>query len=221
MKNKMSKQCYLIVVLMACIMSNAGAQITMTFSAGVAPQQTPVSHYIFVNRSTPRDEFTFDLAQIKAAYFVGVGAKYDIKPFFLMAEAQYNKREYIYDVSYTYPEFGRTETTVQYSEYMNVINVPLSLGVDLGLVDVSSGFIPQLIVSQQSDLENLSGYSQKLKTLRFGWHTGLAVNINQLRVGVNWQMDFNNYVDHAYVRNQSLRLQGRPTRVLGTLSYQF
>ena len=217
----MKKQFYLLACLVAGFISNAGAQITMTFTAGVAPQQTPESHYIFVNRSTPRDEFTFDLAQIKAAYFVGVGAKYDLNPFFITAEAQYNKREYIYDVSYTFPEFGRTETTVQYSEYMNVVNVPLSLGVDLGLVDVSSGFIPQLIVSQQSDLENVSGYSQKLKKLRFGWHTGLAVNINQLRVGVNWQMDFNNYVDHAYVRNQSLRLQGRPTRVLGTLSYQF
>jgi hypothetical protein len=221
MKNKMIKQTFLILVLLTSLLTTAGSQITMTFSAGVSPQQTPESHYIFVNRSTPRDEFTFDLAQIKSSYFVGVGAKYDLEPFFFTAEAQYNKREYIYDISYTFPAFGRSGQDIQYSEYMNVINVPVSLGVDLGAVDVSSGFLPQLIVSQQSDLEGITGYSQKLKRLRLGWHTGLAVNINQLRVGVNWQMDFNNYVDHAYVREQSLRLQGRPTRVIGTVGYIF
>jgi hypothetical protein len=183
--------------------------------------QTPPSHYIFVNRSSPRDEFTFDLLQVKAAYFVGVGAKYDLQPFFLAAEAQYNRREYIYDVVYTFPGFGRTEQSVQYAEYMNVINVPLSLGVDLGTVDVVSGFLPQIVLSQQSELENLIGYSQKLSRVRFGWHTGFAVNVSQLRIGVNYQMDFNNYADHAYIRNQPLALQGRSTRILGTIAYNF
>src|SRR6187455_2726214 len=92
------------------------AQVSMTMTVGVAPQQTPVAHYIFVNRSSPRDEFTFDLQQVKASYFVGVGARYDIKPFFFLAEAQYNKREYVYDITDTYPGFGRTEEVVQYSE---------------------------------------------------------------------------------------------------------
>lgn len=210
-----------VLLLSASFLTTVSAQVTMTFTAGVSPEQTPESHYIFVNRSTPRNEFTFDLAQIKASYFVGVGAKYDLQPFFVTAEAQYNRREYIYDVSYTFPAFGRTEQVIKYSESMNVINMPVSLGVDLGLVDVSSGFLPQLIVSQDSDLSDLNGYSQKLKKLRFGWHTGVAVNVNQLRVGVNWQMDFNNYVDHAYVNGKSLSLQGRPTRVLGTVSYIF
>ena len=49
-----------------------------------------------------------------------------------MAEAQYNKREYVYDIQYTYPEFVRTEDVQQYAETMHVINVPLTLGVDLG-----------------------------------------------------------------------------------------
>src|SRR5690349_16766815 len=162
MKNNMIKQTSLILLLLLSILTTAGSQVTMTFSAGVAPQQTPESHYIFVNRSTPRDEFTFDLAQIKASYFVGVGAKYDLEPFFVTAEAQYNKREYIYDVSYTFPAFGRSGQDFQYTESMNVINLPVNLGVDLGVVDVTSGFLPQLIVSQQSDLEEVSGYSQKL-----------------------------------------------------------
>ncbi len=104
---------------------------------------------------------------------------------------------------------------------MNMINVPLCLGVDLGVVDVSSGFLPQFVLSQTTDLTTLTGYNQNLKWLRFGWLSSVAANVGQLRVGVSMQMDFNNYADHAYIRNQSLSLQSRPTRLLATVGYQF
>jgi hypothetical protein len=197
------------------------SQVRMILSTGIAPQQTPVTHYIFVNRSSPRDEFTFDLSQVKASYFVGVGARYDVRPFFFSAEAQYNRREYTYNIAYTFPGFGRTEEAVRYSEYMNVINLPVSLGVDLGAVDVMSGFLPQLIVSHQSDMESIYGYSENLKTLRFGWHTGIAANIADMRIGLSYQMDFNNYADHINIHDQNLILHGRSSRLLGTLSYLF
>ncbi len=196
-------------------------EVVMTFTAGVSPQQSPSSHHIFVNRSSPRDEFTFDLSYVKASYFIGVGAKYDLNPFFVAAEALSNKREYVYNISYTFPGFGRTEETQLMTEYMNVINIPLTVGVDLGVVDITSGFLPQVILSQDSDLSDLSGYSQKLSRLRFGWLSGLSVKVADLRVGVNWQMDFNNYADHAYIREHNLSLSGRSSRVLATLSYQF
>lgn len=211
-----------LLLISVCAVSFLNAQdIKMTFTAGVSPQQNPEANHIFVNRSSPRDEFTFDLSQVKAAYFIGVGAKYDLKPFFLAAEAQYNRREYLYNVSYTFPEFGRSEQIEVYNEQMNIINIPLTLGVVLGIVDVTSGFLPQIIVSQNSDLSNLAGYSQKLDRLRFGWHSGLAANVKDMRIGLSYQMDFNNYADHAYINDQNLTLNGRSSRVLGTLSYIF
>lgn len=195
--------------------------VVMTFTAGVSPQHNPEDNHIFVNRSSPRDEFTFDLAQVPASFVVGVGARYNLQPFFIAAEAQYNKREFIYDVSYTYPTFARSETKESMSEQMNIINLPVTLGVDLGIVDITSGFVPQLVVTHKSELSNIDGYSEKVKPIRLGWQSGVAANIKQLRVGVSWQMDFNNYADHAYINNQNLSLQGRANRWLGTVSYMF
>lgn len=211
-------------VIFACGLSFSpvyAQDVIMTFTTGVSPQQNPATNHIFVNRSSPHDEFTFDLAQVRASYYVGVGAKYDLKPFFLSADALYNRREYIYNVTYTFPGFGRTEQAQLMTESMNVINIPLTFGVDLGIVDVTSGFLPQVILSQESDLSGINGYSQKLDRLRFGWHSGLAANIKDLRVGLSWQMDFNNYGDHAYIREQNLELQGRSNRFLGSLTYLF
>ena len=217
----MKKIIFALIVSAAGFTTLSSQKVLMTFTAGVAPQQTPSTHHIFVNRSTPRDEFTFDLAQVKASYLIGAGARYDMNPFFLAAEAQYNRREYVYNVDYTFPGFGRSEQTQILTENMNVINIPLTLGVDLGIVDVTSGFLPQWIISQQSDLADIYGYSQKLDRLRFGWHSGIAANIADLRVGILWQMDFNNFADHAFINNQNLELPGRTSRMLGTLSYQF
>jgi hypothetical protein len=193
----------------------------MTITAGVSPQQTFSPNHVIIDRDNPQQEFIFDLARVKASYLLGVGAKYNFNPFFLAAEAQYNKRQYVYTVKSTVPVFPRADVTQEMNEEMNIINVPVSLGVDLGVVDITSGFVPQLIVSQQSDLENVEGYSQELDRLRFGWHSGIAANVKDFRIGVSWQMDFNNYADHAYINNQSLELQGRATRWLGTVTYLF
>jgi len=216
----MKKFFVLTTVFLFAFVVSMQSQVSMVITAGISPQQTPPSHYIFVNRSTP-DEFTFDLRTVKSSVFIGAGARYDIKPFFFQAEAQYNKRVYVYDVSYTYTGSGRTDEVNKYEEQMDVINLPLSMGVDLGILDITSGFLPQFILSQQSDLSDLEGYNQDLKTMRFGWHTGIAANVNQLRIGLNWQSDFNNYADHAYIGNQSLELAGRSSRLLGTLSFVF
>ena|SRR6187397_1236459 len=216
----MKKFFVLTTVFLFAFVVSMQSQVSMVVTAAISPQQTPPSHYIFVNRSTP-DEFTFDLRTVKSSVFIGAGARYDIKPFFFQAEAQYNKRVYVYDVSYTYTGRGRTDEVNKYEEQMDVINLPLSMGVDLGILDITSGFLPQFILSQQSDLSDLEGYNQDLKTMRFGWHTGIAANVNQLRIGLNWQSDFNNYADHAYIGNQSLELAGRSSRLLGTLSFVF
>ncbi len=214
---------YLPLFLMFTLFStkDVQAQFSVVTSMGIAPQQTPNGNYILVNRSAPKTEFTFNLSQVKASFFLGAGTRFDMHPFFFMAEAQYNKREYVYDIDYTYPAFGRSEQTIQYAETMHVVNLPVSVGVDIGFIEVTSGFITEFIVSHQSELENISGYSDDLSPVRFGWHSGLAAKLSKFRIGANWQMDFNNYADYAYVNNESLRLQGKPSRIVGFISYQF
>lgn len=193
----------------------------MTVTVGVSPQQNPVSNHIFVNPSSPQDEFTFDLSQVKSSVVAGIGAKYAMGSFFLAAETQYSKREYVYDVSYTYAGFPRSPQNESYSDAMHILALPVNVGVDLGVIDVTSGLAPQWIVSHHSELEKIAGYQEDLKRLRLGWQSGIAVHVNNLRLGMSWHMDFNNYAEHASLGSQSLSLEGNTNRLLGTISYQF
>jgi len=212
----------LIVSLLAIFsLTDIHAQFSMVASMGISPQQSPGNHYIFVNRSTPRSEFRFNISRVKASYFIGGGTRYDLKPFFFQAEAQYNKREFVYDVEYTYPEFVRSDETIEYTESMHVINLPVSIGVAVGVMEVTSGFLPQLVVGHETDLDHISGYADNINPLRFGWHTGIAARLAGLRIGLDWQMDSNSYADHIYINTQNLDLKGKSSRVVGLLTYQF
>lgn len=197
------------------------AQVSMVYSLGISPQQAPEGHYIFVNRSSPKSEFTFNLAQVKASYFVGAGVRYTMAPFFLMTEAQYNKRSYVYDIVPTSSSFERSEDAIEFTESMHIINVPVTVGVELGFIEVFSGFLPQVVVSHQTELDQLTGYSDDLRTLRFGWHTGIAAKVDKLRIGLTYQQDSNNYADHISINDQQLKLTGRSSRIVGSLSVAF
>lgn len=219
----MKKMPLILLVCSLSLVSISGlsAQFSFVSSVGISPQQSPGSNYIFVNRSTPREEFTFDISQVKASYFIGAGTRYDIKPFFLMVEAQYNKRQFVYDVAYTYPEFFRSEVPVEYHETMHVINLPVSVGVNIGMMEVYSGFLPQLIVSQDTDLDQIAGYSQQLNPIRLGWHTGVAINVAAFRMGLNWQMDKNSYAEHITINDTNLDLGGKSSRLVASVGMKF
>jgi hypothetical protein len=90
----------------------------------------------------------------------------------------------VYDIAYTFPGCGRIEEVVQYSESMQVINLPVSIGVDLGIIYVINGFIPQVIASHQTELENFRSYPDKCNPIRFGWHSGIAVHVANLWIGL-------------------------------------
>ncbi len=197
------------------------AQWSMHFTAGVSPQQTPAGHHIFVNRSSAKDEFRFDLARVNASYAVGLGTRLDFHPFFLTTDALFTTRQSDYDIKYTYVGNGRTDQATQYTERMNLLQFPVSLGVQLGAIDVNSGFVPQWVIRHSTELDQITGYHQDLKKFRFGWHTGIGARISNVRIGMDWQMDFNNYADHAYIGDQSMELKGRSSRWMATIGYQF
>ena len=219
----MKNQIYILMVafLVTASMQQLAAQQQWVVSMGVAPQQTPQGHYIFANREQPKNEFTFNLNKVKSSYYLGVGTRYTIAPFFFQGEAQYNQQSYVYDVSYTYPEFVRSSEVLEYTETTHMINVPVSIGVDLKFMEFTSGFIPKFVVAHQNEMEAINGFEDDMNTVQFAWQAGLAAKLASVRLGITCQMDMKQYGSHMNVNGESLTLTGKPTRIVGTASYIF
>ena len=215
-----------IYILMVVLMTTASfqqitAQQQWVVSIGVAPQQTPEGHYIFANRAEPVNEFTFNLNKVNSSFYIGGGTRHSFAPFFLQAEAQYNQQSYVYDVEYTYPEFVRSSEVLEYTETTHMINLPVSIGVDLKFMEFTSGFIPKIMVAHQNEMEAINGFQDDLNPLQFSWHAGLAAKWASLRFGLSCQMDMKQYGSHMNVNGEPLTLTGKPTRIVGTASYIF
>ncbi len=214
---------YLTLLVLAILISiQANAQFSFGIKGGAAPVVAPNTNYTIANRAVPVDEFTFNISDVKNSFYLGGYTQYNLDAsFFLRGEALYNWYEIDYLVNYTFESRFRSSDEVTYTEEVHRIDLPLSLGARIGTFEVVSGLVPRLIVKNENEMESLSGYADEMKTLQLGFHSGIGINIQQVTVGMTYQMDFQNYGAHIRFRGESLDLQNRPSRIIFSLGYQF
>lgn len=212
-----------ILILPLFITASLSAQLfDFGVSAGMAPAMDPNTDHIFVNRATPRSEFTFNAIKVSDAPFVGGFVHFKLeKPFYIKAEALYTQYNTDYELRFLGSEFPRSSQTGIFTETIRQIDIPISMGVALGIVEVNSGFTTHLTLSQKSELDIINNYSKDLDFARFGMHTGVAVHFEPVRLEVRYVLDFFTYADHLRVADQNLSLDNTPGRLMATMSYQF
>lgn len=191
-------------------------------NAGMAPGLDPGTDHIFVNRASPRSEFTFNAVKVYEAPYIGGFVRMDLaEPFYLRAEAMYNQFNTDYELRFLGTEFPRSSKTSVFTETIRQIDLPVSMGVQLGTFDVTSGFTAHILLSQDTELDIFSNYRRTLDPVRFGFHTGFGAHFELLRIELRYVMDFFTYADHLNVGDQNLSLDNSPGRIMATMSYQF
>ena len=213
-------------VLMTAIFSlsfiiTSYGQMSFGVKAGVSPSVAPNTSHVFANRETPRDEFTFNIANINNGIYIGGFTEVDMKPFFFRFEALYNQHQVDYILNYTFEKRGRSAQESILSEQYHRIDIPASVGVNLGAVEVTSGILTHFNLSQDSELNQIEGYEGDLPTFELGWQTGIGVNLANVNLGLTYQMDFNNYGSHMNVNGSTLEMSNSPTRLIASIAYKF
>lgn len=211
-----------LTVLVLLFTIQAHAQFSFGIKGGAAPVVAPNTNYTIANRAVPVDEFTFNISDIKNGFYAGAFSQYDLDAsFFLRAEALYNWYEIDYLINYTFESRFRSSDEVTYTEKVHRVDLPLSLGARIGAFEVVSGLVPRFILKNENEMASMEGYSEEMKTLQLGFHSGVGINIQHVKIGMSYQMDFQNYGAHIRFRGESLDLQNRPSRIIFTLGYEF
>lgn len=218
----MTRFLLLSLTILFLLNTTQAQDIDFGFQAGIAPTSEPGTNYIFVNRSDPRHEFTFNAIKVHNAIYVGGFTEFRLnEPFFVKAEFMYNQFNTDYELNFLGTDFPRSSTSTIYSETIRQFDLPVSIGVDLGNFDVTSGFTAHLLLNQDTELEQIPGYAKAMDPVRFGFHSGVGFNYSPVKLQFRYVMDFFTYGDHMTVNGQNLSLDNTPGRILGTLSYQF
>ena len=198
------------------------AQIRFDIIGGISPGATPVSDGLIVNRHLPHEEFVFNLGQVDPQFFAGVKGHIELStPFFVEAGLLYSRKKSTYDITYTMID---TEHPVQdhiMTETDHLVMLPVNIGVNLGLFDVTSGLRMMKSLSKKSELNNLSGYSADGTLAEMGWQTGIGFNIARSRIGVEYQGNFSRVGRGMFVNGQALEIRNIPGKMVLLLQHSF
>jgi hypothetical protein len=188
----------------------------------IAPKQAPVVPDVLINRLVPLDEFAFNLKSVNSELSIGVRRNFKFSsPFFGTLGAEYSQKEEVYSMSFTYQN---ERERGQYYEIMTnrkVINIPVGVGVRMGLIDVTSGLKAQYTLESSIQGEMPMGIQLDNPRVQVSWYGCVGLNLNRFRIGVAYQSMLvrdGNYLIHD---NTPMELMRVPNNVHFNVGFSF
>ena len=203
------------------LLSNTDAQPEVVLIGGISPGSNPTTADLIVNKITPQNEFLFNMNKISPQYTAGLKLHFPVaNSFFHEIGMTYSKQTYHYTMEYTHRDQPE-EPPHEMKETKNLLHIPASIGVSMGILDVTSGLNGIVSLTKVSDLDLMEGYKDEVNRFRMGYHAGLRVRLGPAAVGVEYNGEFNRVGQGMSVNGQSLELNNVPGRVMATVQYRF
>ncbi|MCK5461779.1 MAG: PorT family protein [Bacteroidales bacterium] len=101
------------------------------------------------------------------------------------------------------------------------IDVPVLVGVKLGTFRLGLGPVGSIIVSDQSDLDDITGYEATLKSATFGYQIGAGVDIWKIGIDLRYEGNLTKLGDHLDIGGQTINLDNRVRQIIISLGISF
>jgi hypothetical protein len=165
------------------------------------------------------NESLVNISNVNYSEQLGLMGRYDLERFWFMTELLY----------------GQTKTQVSmlgigealegqapslYTEKNSYLELPVTAGVKLGIIEVFSGFTAARDLSIRGETFDIDGYTKDVPALRFAWHSGIGVNLGHVLVDMRYQQQFGNYGKGRYLNGEELLLHNAPGRLVFSLGYR-
>ncbi len=212
------KTLYSTIVILSCVVAQTYGQVTVGVRIAKSPTVTPGTNHVFVNRQDATNESLFNIDQVSYSEQLGLMARLDRGKFWCMSEIMYGQRTERYSMIYT-RELQTGQAPSMMNEKRSFLELPVSAGVSLGVIEVFSGFSVTHDFGFKNELEQIEGYSTTRNALRAGWHSGIGVHVGHVSMDVRYQQEFGNYGDGRYINGQELLLRNTPGRLLITAGF--
>ena len=197
----------------------ANAQVTVGLRIGKSPAVTPGTNHLIVNRQDPMKETLFNIQHVQYSEQLGLMARLDWGRFWVMPELMYGRSTAQYSMIYTRDNLNGQKPTMM-DEKRTFLELPVSLGVSLGVIEVFSGFNTSYDLNNTNELEHMEGFKSSIPAMHYGWHSGIGLNFGDILFDVRYQQEFGNYGQDRYVNGQELLLRNAPGRFLVTAGYR-
>jgi hypothetical protein len=101
------------------------------------------------------------------------------------------------------------------------IDIPLLFGAKLGTLRLGVGPIASFIVSNETNLSDLTGYETTLKSATIGYQLAAGLDIWKVGLDIRYEGNLSQLGDHIEVGGQQVNFDSRAKQVILSVSYIF
>jgi len=101
------------------------------------------------------------------------------------------------------------------------IDVPVLVGVKLGTFRLGLGPVGSIIVSDKSNLNDITGYEATFKSATFGYQIGAGVDIWKIGIDLRYEGNLTKLGDHLDIGGQTINLDNRVRQIIISLGISF
>jgi len=101
------------------------------------------------------------------------------------------------------------------------VDIPVLVGAKLGTLRLGVGPVASFIVSENSDLSDLTGYEMTLKSATFGYQIGAGMDIWKFGLDLRYEGSLSKLGDQIQIGGESFNFDSRARQIIFSLSFAF
>ena len=165
-----------------------------------------------------RDIFRLQFQNASYGHHVGAYVRGTLLGVFIEPSLIFNSNKINYRLE-EYSERGIFEKVLS-ERYFNM-TLPVVAGIKLGLFRFYGGPVANIHIAKTSDLWDIGGYTDKIKTATYGYQAGMGINVWKLRLDLGYEGNLSNFGDHITIDGNRYQFHDKASRVMLTMGYKF
>ena len=202
----------ILISSMAILFLNSSAQMQVGIKGGLNISNIKASEIL-------TDDYRINpAASGNLGYHIGGFMRASLVGIFIQPELYFSSiaNEFnVEDISGT----GTTEQLVK--QKIGRMDVPVLVGVKLGTFRLGLGPVGSIIVSDKSDLTDITGYEATLKSATFGYQLGAGLDIWKLGIDLRYEGGLTKLGDQLDIGGHTINLDNRVRQIIISLAINF
>ena len=163
--------------------------------------------------------YAMSVDKTKIGVHLGFFVQAKIGPVFIQPELLFNTQSIDYRFEGLQPDLG---VEIRDENYQT-LDFPVTVGLKFGPVRFGGGMTGHLFLNSNSDIDDLlaTNYEADFRTLTWGWHAGLGLDIWKLHIDARYEGLLDNWGNHMNFYGRSYEFDDKPGRIVVSLGISF
>jgi hypothetical protein len=206
----------LLLIIIICPIA-LFSQVDWGFGGGIHSIDVNAKDILYKDKFNA-DSFSLKFLNAGYGYHFGLLLRININQVFIQPEVMFNSNSNTYNLRSI--NSAPLLDSIKKERY-NYIDIPLMIGLKLGILRLNAGPVGHFFISSKSDLFDVKGYVDNYKSATFGYQAGIGLDIKAISLDVRHEGNFSKFGDHIEFFGEKFNFDSRPTRLIGTLSIRF